>query len=175
MRFVPLIPCGADPSSWRTVGPVALRWEGTPDPRWEAEALRGELERAHIPWHEPAMTGFGGIREKRFEVDFADGSHRSFDRGFSALGWYDQHGAIPRALGARFDPEGYVVTDEDGRVLAEATGQPIPGLYCAGDLRNGWNQIPEAWATAERAVIHAYAYFLDSAAEDGADGPASPS
>ncbi len=144
-------------------------------PAPEAEALRGELERAHIPWHEPAMTGFGGIREKRFEVDFADGSHRSFDRGFSALGWYDQHGAIPRALGARFDPEGYVVTDEDGRVLAEATGQPIPGLYCAGDLRNGWNQIPEAWATAERAVIHAYAYFLDSAADGGADGPASPS
>ena len=70
------------------------------------------------------------------------------------------HAVIPRSLGCRFDPEGFVVTDEDCRALAEATGEPIPGLYCIGDLRNGWNQIPEAWATAERAVIHAWASYL---------------
>jgi thioredoxin reductase (NADPH) len=123
-------------------------------------ALLAELEAQHIDHVEPAMVGFDEIREKRFGVRFADGSHRSYDRGFSALGWYDMHDRIPRLLGCRFDAEGYVVTDEDCRAISATTDEPIPGLYCIGDLRNGWNQIPEAWATAERAVIHAYASLL---------------
>ncbi|MGI0068186.1 MAG: FAD-dependent oxidoreductase [Thermoplasmata archaeon] len=106
------------------------------------------------------VAGFDQIREKRFGVKFADGSSRVYDKGFSGLGWYDQHDALPRSLGCRIDDEGYVATDEDCRALAHTDGQPMPGLYCIGDLRNGWNQIPEAWATAERAIIHAYAYFL---------------
>jgi thioredoxin reductase (NADPH) len=132
--------------------------EGSPPA--EREELLGALERARIPVHPPEMTGFDGIREKRWKVRFADGSTRDFDRGFCALGWYTMNSELPRALGARFDPDGYVVTDEDCRVLAAETGAPIPGLYCVGDLRNGWNQIPEAWATAERAIIHAYGYYL---------------
>ena len=129
----------------------------------------GEPERAEwmaklaahgVSHHEPEMVAFDGIREKRWVVKFADGSTRDYERGFSALGWYDMHSEIPRSLGARFDDEGYVVTDEDCRVLRDGTGEPIPGLYCIGDLRNGWNQIPEAWATAERAVVHAYAFWL---------------
>jgi thioredoxin reductase (NADPH) len=126
----------------------------------EAEGLRGALKEKGITHFEPAIAGFDEIREKRFGVRFTDGSHRSYEKGFSALGWWDMHQEIPRSLGCRFDPEGYVVTDEDGRAISEATGEPIPGLYCAGDQRNGWNQIPEAWATAERAVIHAYAEYL---------------
>ncbi len=132
--------------------------DGTPEP--DASALRAALGEHGIGSTESPMAGFDEIREHRFGVRFADGSHRSFDRGFSALGWYDMHDAIPRALGCRFDPDGYVVTDEDCRAIADATGEPIPGLYAVGDLRNGWNQIPEAWATAERAVIHAYASYL---------------
>jgi thioredoxin reductase (NADPH) len=129
-------------------------------PEEERRLLETELEAHRIGHVESAMVGFDEIREKRFGVKFADGSHRSYDRGFSALGWYDMHSAIPRALGCRFDAEGYVVTDEDCRAIADASGEAIPGLYVVGDLRNGWNQIPEAWATAERAVIHAYAYYL---------------
>lgn len=129
-------------------------------PAAERENLLGELERAHIRLHPPEMVEFDGIREKKWIVKFADGSQREFERGFSGLGYYDMHSGIPRALGARFDPEGFVVTDEDCRVLSDRTGEPIPGLYCIGDLRNGWNQIPEAWATAERAVIHAYGFYL---------------
>jgi thioredoxin reductase (NADPH) len=132
--------------------------EGSPPD--EGAQLRKELATHGIGHFEPAMIGFDEIREKRFGVRFADGSHRSYDRGFSALGWYDMHDAIPRTLGCRFDPDGYVVTDEDCRALDANSGVPIPGLYCVGDLRNGWNQIPEAWATAERAVIHAYAAVL---------------
>lgn len=126
----------------------------------ERAELLAALESNHIGHFEPEMVGFDEIREKRFGVQFSDGSHRSYDRGFSALGWYDMHDAIPRTLGCRFDREGYVVTDEDCRAIEEASRAPIPGLYCIGDLRNGWNQIPEAWATAERAVIHAYASYL---------------
>ncbi|MGI0070569.1 MAG: NAD(P)/FAD-dependent oxidoreductase [Thermoplasmata archaeon] len=126
----------------------------------ERESLRAALAEGGIPATELEIVGFDEIREKRFGVSFADGSHRSFDRGFSALGWYSMHSEFPRALGCRFDPDGYVLTNEDCGALDAATGAPIPGLYCVGDLRNGWNQIPEAWATAERAVIHAYAEYL---------------
>jgi len=125
----------------------------------ERERLRGELSRRGIEVLTEEIIGFQGIREKRFGVMFRDGSRRTFDKGFSALGWYSMNDAIPRSLGARFDIEGYVMTDEDGRVQSEE-GPPIPGLYAVGDLRNGWNQIPEAWAMAERAVIHAWAEYL---------------
>ncbi len=131
--------------------------DGTP-PAKRTELL-DRLAEARIPTVETEIAGFDGIREKRFIVRFADGTTRDYDKGFSALGWYDMHDAIPRSLGATFDPDGYVVTDEDCRVLGSG-GTPIPGLYCVGDLRNGWNQIPEAWATAERAVIHAYSSYL---------------
>ena len=125
----------------------------------EREELLSALDHAGITRFEGTIVDFGRIREKEFGVRFADGSERVYERGFSALGWYDMHDAIPRSLGATFDPDGYVVTDEDCRVV-DRTGTPIPGLYCIGDLRNGWNQIPEAWATAERAVTHAYAAYL---------------
>lgn len=132
--------------------------DGVSEP--DRSALASALAEHGIPHVTTEMVGFDGIREKLFGVRFADGSHRTYDRGFSALGWYDMHDAIPRSLGCRFDADGYVVTDEDCRAIADATGEPIPGLYCVGDQRNGWNQIPEAWATAERAVIHAWASYL---------------
>jgi thioredoxin reductase (NADPH) len=122
--------------------------------------LEAELARLHIGRFNEAIVGFDGIREKAFWVKFADGSVRKYNRGFSALGWYDMHQGLARSLGAEFDAEGYVLTDEDCRVLSAENRLPIPGLYAVGDLRAGWNQIPEAWATAERAVIHAYATYL---------------
>ena len=132
--------------------------EGAPEP--DRTTLAAALAEHHIPAIESAMVGFDGIREKRFGVAFADGRRSTFDVGFSAIGWYDMHQTFPRELGCRFDTDGFVVTDEDCRAIDAATGAPIPGLYCVGDQRNGWNQIPEAWATAERAVIHAYASYL---------------
>ncbi|MCI4339805.1 MAG: FAD-dependent oxidoreductase [Thermoplasmata archaeon] len=129
-------------------------------PADDREALLAELGKRGIPIVTQRIAGYDGLRERRFDVRLDDGSLRSYDRGFSALGWYDMHQEIPRSLGGRFDTEGYVVTDEDCRVLSAETGEPIPGLYCIGDQRNGWNQIPEAWATAERAIIHAYGYYL---------------
>ena len=127
----------------------------------ERSALVSELERRGVRIVEAAIAGFDEIREHRFGVRFADGSHRSYDRGFSALGWYDMHDAFPRALGCRFDAEGYVAVDDDSRALAAADGRAIPGLYVVGDQKSGWNQIPEAWASAERAVLHAWAEYLE--------------
>ena len=132
--------------------------DGVPEP--DRSSLTHALEEHGIASVTSEMVGFDGIREKVFGVRFADGTHRTYERGFSGLGWYDMHDAIPRSLGCRFDPDGFVVTDEDCRAISESTGEPIPGLYCVGDQRNGWNQIPEAWATAERAVIHAWASYL---------------
>ena len=132
--------------------------EGVPEP--DRSTLATTLEERGVPHVPTGIAGFDGLREKRFGVRFADGTSRTYDRGFSALGWYTMHESIPRSLGCRFDADGYVVTDEDCRAIAEATGEPIPGLYCIGDQRNGWNQIPEAWATAERAVVHAWASYL---------------
>lgn len=126
----------------------------------ERAALAAELQGAGIPIVPPAIVGFDGLRERQFHVRLADGGVRRYERGFSALGWYDQHAEIPESLGCARDAEGYVVTDEDGRALSASDRAVIPGVYCVGDLRNGWNQIPEAWATAERAVIHAWAEYL---------------
>jgi thioredoxin reductase (NADPH) len=122
----------------------------------ERMELEGQLRSAGIPWYEGVMVGFDSIREKKFTVKFADGTTRTFDRGFSGLAWYDMHNHLPQTLGAAFDADGYVETDEDCRVLSKESRRPIPGLYCVGDLRDGWNQIPEAWAMAERAVIDVF-------------------
>lgn len=129
-----------------------------PEERGELEQLLAEKG---VRWHEGELAGFDELKERRFGVRFVDGTHRSYDRGFSALGWYDMHDTLPRALGCRFDPEGFVAVDEEGRALSAHDGTPIPGLYAIGDLRSGWNQIPEAWASAERAVLHAWSQYLD--------------
>ncbi len=125
----------------------------------EHHRLASELEARAVPIVTGTIVGFDEIREHRFGVRFADGVHRSYDRGFSALGWYDMHDAVPRALGCAFDDEGFVRVDDDSRAL-DGAGRPIAGLYVVGDQKSGWNQIPEAWASAERAVLHAWSAYL---------------
>lgn len=70
------------------------------------------------------------------------GAFRSFDLVYSALGTAPQAG-LAEALGARLG--------EDGRLFTDAHQQTsVPGLYAAGDVVRGLNQI--AVATAEAAV-----------------------
>jgi len=126
----------------------------------ERGALDRRLAEHRIVVVETTIVGFDEIREHRFGVRFSDGTHRSYDRGFSALDWYDMHAVLPRALGCSFDREGFVRVDDDCRALSATDGTPIPGLYVIGDQKSGWNQIPEAWASAERAVLHAWAEYL---------------
>jgi thioredoxin reductase (NADPH) len=126
----------------------------------ERSALERSLSEHHVPVLPQEIVGFDGIREKKFGVIFQDGSRETFDKGFSALGWYTTHDEIPRSLGLKLTPEGYVATDEDCRALRAEGSGTLPGVYAVGDLRDGWKQIPEAWATAERAVIDAWAFYL---------------
>ena len=70
------------------------------------------------------------------------GTFRSFDLVYSALGTAPNAG-LADALGARIG--------EDGRLFTDAHQQTsVPGLYAAGDVVRGLNQI--AVATAEAAV-----------------------
>ena len=71
MRFVPLIPCALDPSSWRTAGPVALDLEGCLDPRWEAEALRGlPIHTLHLPGKAPLSEALEALQRRNLAPDF---------------------------------------------------------------------------------------------------------
>lgn len=142
---------------------VSLLTSGVPllsDETAEGRAdLLGRLVAAEVPVVEGAIVGYDDLRERKFGVRLADGASLHFDKGFSALGWWGDSTVLARSLGASLDRSGNVRVDEDNRALDES-GAPVPGLYCVGDLAHGWNQIPEAWAQAERAVIHAYAAFL---------------
>lgn len=71
-----------------------------------------------------------------------DGAFRSFDLVYSALGTSPNAG-LAETLGARLG--------EDGRLFTDPHQQTsVPGLYAAGDVVRGLNQI--AVATAEAAV-----------------------
>ncbi len=126
----------------------------------ERASLEPLLAAGGVGHWEERIAGYDGLREREFRVRFENGDERRYDRGFSGLGWYDMHTAIPRTLGCALDAEGFVAVDEDCRALAEGDRRPIPGLYVVGDLKSGWNQVPEAWASAERAVVHAWANYL---------------
>lgn len=100
-----------------------------------------------------------GLEKILFGVRFSDGSERRFDSGMVALGLYRINNELAVKLGGKLDKEGYVLTDEDCRVL-DISDNAIEGLYAVGDLRNDWNQIPIGFGDAERAVIHAHAFYL---------------
>ncbi len=70
------------------------------------------------------------------------GQRTAFDLVYSALGT-SPNAALAEMLGAR--------TDDDGRMLVDAHQQTsVPGLYAAGDVVRGLNQI--AVASAEAAI-----------------------
>lgn len=133
---------------------------------WEEETdqkeIEGHLEKLADQGVEivaDSITGLFGLDDDFLGVKLADGSERRFDSGMVALGLYKINNELAINLGGQVDEDGYVVTDEDCRVLDDS-GNPIGGLYAIGDVRNDWNQIPIGFGDAERAVIHAYAYYL---------------
>jgi thioredoxin reductase (NADPH) len=100
-----------------------------------------------------------GLDDVVLGLKFADGSERTFEAGMSALGVYRINNELAALLGGKLDKDGYVVIDSDSRVL-DNSGNPVEGLYAAGDVTDDWNQIPIGYGHAERAVINAYAYLL---------------
>ncbi|HVM45667.1 MAG TPA: NAD(P)/FAD-dependent oxidoreductase [Candidatus Thermoplasmatota archaeon] len=133
-------------------GEVALLTDGAPAPRALVPAVRVDARRIERLSDEGSLA-----------VAFADGGVAHFDKALFGLGWHQVNSDLVRPLGARLTEEGYVVTNESREVL-DARGEPIRGLFAAGDVRAGpWKQIPLAWADAELAVISAYAYRLPPA------------
>ena len=57
MRFLPLIPSGADPASWVPLAPLMLRWEGSLHPAW------GPLRRHGLAIHAVHLAGEAPLDE----------------------------------------------------------------------------------------------------------------
>jgi thioredoxin reductase (NADPH) len=74
------------------------------------------------------------------------GQRHDFQTLYSALG-LDVRSGLARALGARHDEAGALLTDEHNRTS-------LPGLYAAGDVARGLNQIVVAMGHAAIAATH---------------------
>jgi 3-oxosteroid 1-dehydrogenase len=116
------------------LGPLSRR---DPDPEWLARGETvGELARAmDVPPAELEATveRFNAGAERGEDPDFGRGSY-AYDRfigGLGALGDgpYYAVRVLPGCLSTKGGPR----TDADGRVRSIADGEPIPGLYAAGN------------------------------------------
>lgn len=116
---------------------VTLIHTGPPDALTEREALN----RLGVTLVETTIDNVK-IRGDRVTALGWGGRLQSFDVVYSALGT-SPHAALAEGLGADLDESGRLVVN-----LHQATS--IPGLYAAGDVVRGLNQI--AVATAEAAV-----------------------
>ncbi|HLL19045.1 MAG TPA: NAD(P)/FAD-dependent oxidoreductase [Rubrivivax sp.] len=106
------------------------------------EAQRKQLADAGIEWHEQAVIelalGDG-------DVVIKTGARQvRCDSLYSALGM-DVHNQLAVALGAQIDEDGYVLTDRHQQ-------STVPGLYCAGDVARGLNQISVGIGAAATAA-----------------------
>ena len=125
----------------------------------ELRELAKTLESGGVDVVEDRILGLFGVERAVFGVKLASGKELSFDKAFSALGVYKMNSELAVQLGGKVDEEGYVVVDNDCRVLDE-NDQPIPGFYAVGDINFNWNQLMIGLGDAERAVIHAFAEYL---------------
>jgi thioredoxin reductase (NADPH) len=74
-----------------------------------------------------------------------DGRKLAFDAVYSGLG-VEPHVGLARALGVELSSDGRVVVDEHQRCSVE-------GVYAAGDVVTGLNQLAVAMAQAEIAAV----------------------
>ena len=100
-----------------------------------------------------------GVENNRFGVQFSGGSEMIFEIAFSALGLYKIHNDLAIMLGGKIDEIGYVIVDDNCRVL-DKNDMPIPGLYAVGDVTQNWNQLMTGFGDADRAILHVWANYL---------------
>jgi thioredoxin reductase (NADPH) len=124
-----------------------------------AKERLSKLESYGITIVEDRIEDLLGLKEKAFGVRLEGGKEMRFDRAFSGLGLYKIANELAVRLGAKLDEEGYVMVDDDCRIVDEKD-QPINGAYAVGDVSHNWNQIVVGFGDAERAVIHAFAKYL---------------
>jgi thioredoxin reductase (NADPH) len=116
---------------------VTLIHIGAPD----ALSRRDELERLGVELILAPLDAIDIENDRVTALSYA-GQSRAFDLVYSALGT-SPNADLARGLGARLADDGRLEVD-----LHQATS--VPGLYAAGDVVRGLNQI--AVATAEAAV-----------------------
>ena len=124
----------------RARGPFGPLQPGAPDPPWllQADTLEGLAELTGVP--------AGALRAtvERFNDNAARGLADDFGRGSHAFDRFSGGGAepcpvseppfsavrvVPGCIGTKGGPR----TDANGRVLRARDGEPIPGLYAAGN------------------------------------------
>jgi thioredoxin reductase (NADPH) len=125
----------------------------------DAKERLTELEPYGITIVNDRIEDLFGIKENIFGVRLKGGQEMRFDRAFSGLGLYKITNELAVQLGAKLDEDGYVLVDDDCRMIDEKN-EPIPGAYVVGDVSHNWNQIVVGFGDAERAVIHAFAKYL---------------
>jgi len=121
--------------------------------------LVGKLASNNITVFDDEIESLSGITEGFFGVRLHGGKELRFGISFSALGMYKVNSDLAVMLGAATDEEGYVLVDDDCRVLDDRN-KPIPGFYAIGDVNQNWNQIMAGFGDADRAVIHAWSAYL---------------
>jgi succinate dehydrogenase/fumarate reductase flavoprotein subunit len=116
------------------LGPLSRR---DPDPEWlsRGESLRELASAIDVPAEalEATVERFNDGAVRGEDPDFGRGSF-PYDRFIGDLGPLDEppfyaFRVLPGCLGTKGGPR----TDADGRVLSIVDGEPIPGLYAAGN------------------------------------------
>jgi thioredoxin reductase (NADPH) len=126
----------------RTYTPdVTLLTLGLPLTREE----RSRLEEHNIALIEEPVTALDMAGDRIVAVG-RSGQRHDFQTLYSALG-LDVRSGLARALGARHDEAGALITDDHNRTS-------LPGLYAAGDVARGLNQIVVAMGHAAIAATH---------------------
>lgn len=105
---------------------------------------QARLDAAKIVQVDSPMTGVSYGEDTGIDVRFEDGSTRSFDVLYAALGTRVNSG-LARAIGAECDAAGAIIVD--GHLQSS-----VDGLYAAGDVVSGLNQITVAMGHASIAA-----------------------
>ena len=108
------------------------------------KALRARLKRAGVKIIESAIQGVAIETRKITAFDFGAREAHRFDVVYSALGVTPRNQLAVQA-GAKLDETGSLIVDDHQRTS-------VPGLYAAGDVVRGLNQISTAEGEAAQAA-----------------------
>ena len=108
------------------------------DPKTLPDSVRNDLAAAGLPVIETPIQAVRAEQGRIAAFDMEDGSLHRFDALYSALGNTPNY-LLAAGLGAEIDAQGRLVVDGHQNTS-------VPGLYAAGDLVRGLNQLTVAEA-----------------------------
>jgi len=125
----------------------------------ETKALKKRLTSNGVDVVTDEILSLFGVEDHQFGVRLASGREMIFEVAFSAMGFHKINNDLVVMLGGTIDDTGYVVIDDNSRVLT-AEDRPIPGLYAIGDVTMDWNQLMTGFGDVDKAIIHAWTNYL---------------